>query len=126
MGSAMLRKAFVVVAVLLFLGSPAMAIKLTVARACAANVAKLCKDVQPGGGRIRGCVESHFDELSGVCQRVVMKAAAIGKACVADARKFCAGVKPGGGRIEACMKSHAGDLSDSCKGALARAVAGGN
>jgi hypothetical protein len=122
----MLRKAFVVVVVLLFLGSPAMAIKLTVARACAANVATLCKGVQPGAGRIRSCIESHFGDLSGVCQTVVMKAAAIGKACVADVRKFCASVKPGGGRIEACMKSHAGDLTDSCKGALTRAVAGRN
>ena len=122
----MLRKVIITSAALLLLGAPAMAQKLAVARACAANISTLCKDVQPGGGRIRGCIKSHFGELSGTCQAVVMKAAATGKACIADVKKLCAGVKPGGGRIEACMMGHAAGLSNACKDALMRAVAGKN
>jgi hypothetical protein len=101
-----------------------MAQKLAIARACAANISSLCNNVQPGGGRIRSCIKAHFGELSGICQAVVVKAAAIGKACAADVRKLCAGVKPGGGRIEACMKSRVADISDPCKNALTRAAAG--
>jgi hypothetical protein len=120
----MFRKLCVIAAALLLLASPAMAQKVAIARACAANISTLCKDVQPGGGRIRGCIKAHFGELSGICRAVVSKAAAIGKACVADVRKLCAGVKPGGGRIEACMKSRMAKISDPCKNALTRAAAG--
>jgi hypothetical protein len=120
----MMKIPLVMSVALLLIGPPAMAQKLTVARACAANISALCKDVQPGGGRIKGCIKSHFGELSGICQTVVVKAAAIGRACVTDVKKLCPGIKPGGGRIEACMKGHVADISDACKDALSRAVAG--
>jgi hypothetical protein len=122
----MLKKALIISAALLLLGAPAMAQKLAVARACAANISTLCKDVQPGGGRMRACIKSHFGELSGTCQAFVMKGAATGKACIADVKKLCAGVKPGGGRIETCMREHVAGISDGCKDALMRAIAGKN
>jgi hypothetical protein len=37
-------------------------------RACRADVQKLCKEVQPGGGRIAACMKQHEQELSPGCR----------------------------------------------------------
>jgi hypothetical protein len=84
----------------------------------------LCAGIQPGDGRIKACIKSHFSDVSAPCQAVLVKAAAISKACSADVKKVCADVKPGGGRIEACMKTHLSEVSDPCKDAVTQAAAG--
>jgi hypothetical protein len=93
-------------------------------KACGGDVKSLCAGIQPGDGRVKACIKSHFGDVSGPCQAVLVKAAAISKACSADVKKVCADVKPGGGRIEACMKSHLSEVSDSCKDAVSQATAG--
>ncbi len=69
---------------------------------CAADAKKLCKDVQPGGGRIAQCMKQHETELSQACkdQMQTMKAEMEKnqQACKGDAEKLCKGVEPGGGR----------------------------
>jgi hypothetical protein len=47
-----------------------------VREACAADVKKLCADVQPGGGRIRACIAAHRDELSEGCRDALQQARA--------------------------------------------------
>jgi hypothetical protein len=93
-------------------------------KACGGDVKSLCAGVQPGDGRVKACIKSHFSDVSAPCQAVLVKAAAISKACSADVKKICADVKPGGGRIEACMKSHLSEVSDPCKDAVSQATAG--
>jgi hypothetical protein len=93
-------------------------------KACGGDVKSLCAGVQPGDGRVKACIKSHFGDVSAPCQAVLVKAAAISKACSADVKKVCADVKPGGGRIEACMKSHLSEVSDPCKDAVSQATAG--
>lgn len=111
-------------ALIVMTGTSAALAQSGVARACAADVKAQCAGVQPGEGRIKACIKSHFTDLSQPCQAVLLKAAAIGKACAADIKQDCAGIKPGAGRIEACMKSHLDDVSEPCKEAISQAAAG--
>ena len=42
--------------------------------ACKADVEKFCKDIKPGGGRIRACIKSNKDRLSQECKDEIAKA----------------------------------------------------
>ncbi|MBF0558295.1 MAG: cysteine rich repeat-containing protein [Nitrospirae bacterium] len=91
-------------------------------RLCADDIAKFCKGIQPGGGRIAACLKEHQNDLSASCKGKMaearQKGAEMNKACHDDAAKFCKDVKPGGGRIVQCLKQHSSDLSIPCKEAL--------
>ncbi len=43
-------------------------------RPCMADAARLCPDVEPGGGAQMACLKSHKEELSPACKRRVMQA----------------------------------------------------
>jgi hypothetical protein len=49
---------------------------MVIARACAADVDRLCPGVPPGEGRIRACMKAHVTELSAPCFDAVMGAVA--------------------------------------------------
>ena len=49
------------------------------AKACLADVKKLCADIEPGGGRVAGCFKQHLNELSEPCQNWVAEATAAAK-----------------------------------------------
>jgi hypothetical protein len=42
-----------------------------VREACRPDVERLCKDVKPGGGRIRDCLKTHQSELSDPCKAAI-------------------------------------------------------
>ena len=42
-------------------------------RPCMADAARLCKDVEPGGGAQIACLKAHKSELSPACKKNVMK-----------------------------------------------------
>jgi hypothetical protein len=42
--------------------------------ACADDIAKFCKEVQPGGGRVAKCLKDHEKELSPSCKETVAAA----------------------------------------------------
>ena len=86
---------------------------------CAEEIAKFCKDVKPGGGRILGCLNEHEKELSASCReklgeskKRLMEAQ---QACTGDMEKFCKDVQPGGGRILKCLREHTQELSPACR-----------
>ena len=87
--------------------------------ACRADVEKLCKGVQPGGGRIAMCMKQHESELSPGCREAIAGAKKqieeFAEACKPDAEKFCKGVQPGQGRIANCLSEHKGELSAACR-----------
>ena len=86
---------------------------------CADDIAKFCKDVQPGHGRIVKCMKEHENELSPGCKAHVAemkkKVGEAREACADDVSRFCSGVQPGGGRIMHCLKEHENDLTPPCK-----------
>lgn len=84
------------------------------ADACRDDAQKLCKDTEPGQGRVMRCLVENRDQLSPACREKIDSA---GKRhpCMDDAAKLCAGVQPGGGRLRECLKSHESELSAECK-----------
>ncbi len=85
-------------------------------KACKADLDKLCPGVEPGHGRLLGCLEGKTDQLSPACKDdVSKKLTAFYKACKPDADKFCATVERGEGRVMQCLKDNESSLSKSCK-----------
>ncbi|RME22880.1 MAG: hypothetical protein D6806_12255 [Deltaproteobacteria bacterium] len=88
--------------------------------ACRDDIARFCKGVPPGKGRIVTCLWSNRDRLSADCKaqtkRRFRKLLGVSVACHADYKKFCADVVPGGGRIAACLARHSAELTNPvCK-----------
>jgi len=120
----MRKNIFVIAAIVLVSATSAMAQQRGVVRDCAADVRAACGGVQPGDGRIRGCLNSHLKDLTPPCQAILVRAARVGKACRGELKTICADVKPGDRRIEACIQSHLTDFSAPCKDVMVRAAAG--
>jgi hypothetical protein len=92
------------------------------AKACAADVKTLCGGVEPGQGRIAGCIKERFKDVAGPCQNALATAAAGARACAADIKQNCADARR---RIErvACIRSALADLGEACRSLLARVAA---
>jgi len=86
---------------------------------CAEEIAKYCKEMKPGGGRILNCLDEHQKELSDSCRRKLeesrKKLIEAQQACTGDMEKFCKDVQPGGGRILRCLREHTQELSPACR-----------
>jgi hypothetical protein len=91
--------------------------------ACKADVEKLCKDVQPGEGKILGCLKEHQADLSPGCTAQLKAVKAASEACKPDAEKFCLDTPAGKGGIASCLKKHSDELSPDCKAAISKAKA---
>jgi hypothetical protein len=91
---------------------------------CADDIAKFCKDVKPGGGRIANCLKEHEKDLSPACtkrnEEMKMEAKAMHKACADDMDKYCKDVQPGKGNIMRCLMGHKDELSSACRGELGK------
>jgi hypothetical protein len=85
---------------------------------CAEEIAKYCRGVKPGGGRILGCLNEHQKDLSASCSRKLEESKKrlmeAQQACTGDMEKFCKDVQPGEGRILNCLRGHAQELSPAC------------
>jgi len=115
-------KKIVIVAAAMMLCVPAASAQ-SARGACAADIKKHCSDVEPGGGRIVGCIKDHMKDFSEPCQTRLGRVAATAKACSADVKEHCKDTRRGLGRIARCLKSALADLSDACKDGIAQAVA---
>jgi hypothetical protein len=95
--------------------------------ACKADAEKLCKDVQPGEGKLLECLKAHQTEVSSACKHnlaaVKQAAKQVSAACQPDIEQFCMNTPVGKGGIAKCLKQHSGELSADCKGAVSKAKA---
>ena len=93
--------------------------------ACRTDIAKLCKGIYPGGGRIAMCLKQHESELSPGCRESIAatgeKIKEFAEACKPDVEKQCKGVQPGQGRIARCLVEHKDRLSAGCREKIAEA-----
>ncbi len=87
--------------------------------ACADDVSKFCKDVQPGQGRFIKCMKEHENELSAECKAQLAGASAkrqeAREACKEDIVRLCSNVAPEKGGIIRCLREHENELSPPCK-----------
>jgi hypothetical protein len=65
--------------VLLITSAAAAQETMTIARACAGDIDRLCAGVPPGGGGIKECIKAHITELSAPCFDALLKAIAAEK-----------------------------------------------
>lgn len=99
---------------------------------CTAEVARFCKDVARGEGRLRTCLLAHAKELAPAC-RARLEAPPAGEAkagppigppamrdCEPDLRAHCAKIERGAGRLRGCLDSYADKLTPRCKAWLAK------
>ncbi len=89
--------------------------------ACAADIKKVCANIEPGNLRIATCVKEHVADLSDVCKARLAAVAAAGKTCRADVEKQCSTERR---RIQkvACIRGAITNFSDDCKAAIAAVV----
>lgn len=108
--------AVVILGMVLVNGAPANA---QTKNPCADDVAKYCKDVTPGGGRLVRCLKQHESELSSECkasqETARVRAKEAHEACADDVQKLCKDVKPGEGRVIRCLKDNSKSLSPECR-----------
>jgi OOP family OmpA-OmpF porin len=99
---------------------------------CGADIAKNCKGVPLGGGRIQQCLMQKQAGISARCQGAVNelrvwlqnRAAArrsVLQACDTDIRRLCAGVQAGDGNLLECFYKAKRNVSPSCQRAVADA-----
>jgi len=96
-------------------------------RACRSDAEQFCAAVEPGGGRVFGCLAQHQLELSTSCQAEVTRIAearervnAVRKACTADVERLCKGVAPQAGPLLECLQANQERLSGDCNAANLR------
>jgi len=109
---------FVLVLVLLCVSAGGRAYAAEEELPCAEEIAKYCKGVKPGGGRILNCLDDHQKDLSVSCKQKLEESKKrlmeAQQACTGDMEKFCKDVQPGGGRILKCLREHSQELSSAC------------
>src|SRR5262249_18539186 len=97
---------------------------------CRADIQKLCKNVNLGGGRMLQCLESKGASptcgasITAVQVLVAKRAEAralIPRVCEADIRRVCAGVQAGDGNLMECFYKAKRNISPQCQQAVADA-----
>jgi hypothetical protein len=96
-------------------------------RSCRMDVDRFCPGVDPGGGRVLGCLRQHQPELSPPCQGEMNRiaeardrVATLRSACRADAETLCRNVPQLAGPLLECLQANEAKLSPDCNAADVR------
>lgn len=96
-------------------------------RSCRRDVDLFCPGVDPGGGRVLGCLHQHQLELSPPCQGEIVRIydardriSTLRSACQADVARLCRDVTPQAGPLLECLQTYEGSLSPECNPAEVR------
>jgi hypothetical protein len=98
--------------------------------ACRADMEQFCPAIEPGGGRMLGCLSRHQLEISRPCESEVVRIGeardrleAFRSACVADLRSLCADVPQQAGPMLECVEENRERVSKECSATDFRLVA---
>src|SRR5947209_4445730 len=86
---------------------------------CITDAERLCKDVEPGCGRVVACLNKHDAQLSKECKENRKafrdRKEHLIKICEEDAYQFCGGVHPAPNAIARCLAQNSPKLSPDCR-----------
>jgi hypothetical protein len=89
---------------------------------CEGDVARLCKGVAPGGGRIVTCLRNNESQLSQACQGKFnewrLARMELQSACSREIGSLCGTVPAGAGRVWTCLRAHEQELGSDCRSAV--------
>jgi hypothetical protein len=93
---------------------------------CAQDIQTLCPGIQPGGGKLAGCLKANADQLSRGCKIHMLKIArqvqSVGQACEDDVTSLCASAGEKKMEVMQCLQSNEAKLTPDCKSSLAGAM----
>jgi hypothetical protein len=97
--------------------------------ACRTDVDRYCPAVEPGSGRVLGCLAQHQVEISTACQGQLQRltdardrVSALKAACTSDVERLCADVSPRIGPLLECLEANEERLSAACNAGDVRAA----
>jgi len=86
---------------------------------CEKDIAKFCKNIEPGEGRILQCLRLFEEELTPPCKehlaQIEKAVEEVQSACADDYALFCSSLLPGQGRIAECLEKNQEILTPKCK-----------
>jgi hypothetical protein len=89
---------------------------------CEGDIAKFCKNVERGEGRILRCLTLSEDKLTPACgkqlARIKKAVEEVQNACADDYAIFCSSLLPGQGRIAECLEKNQQIITPKCKAIL--------
>lgn len=100
------------------------------ATSCRNDIAKFCKQVNLGGGRIQQCLgqqpvsaacKTNVAALQAMLQKRAAARAAVPRVCDADIRRMCTGVQAGDGNLMECFYKAKQRISPQCQQTVADA-----
>jgi outer membrane protein OmpA-like peptidoglycan-associated protein len=99
---------------------------------CGADIDKLCKNENLGGGAVQRCLEINQAAVSPQCKASIVQLttllrirsaarASVARICDADRQRLCAGIEPGDGNLMECFEKTKRNVSAKCRQAVADA-----
>jgi len=89
---------------------------------CKKDIARFCKDIEPGDGKILRCLTLSEKNLTPPCKKNLSQidkaVEEVQNACADDYAIFCSSVLPGQGRIAGCLEKNEKILTPKCKAVL--------
>ena len=114
-----MKKIHVLILMLLSLSIMVAADAYAKGNPCEKDIAKFCKEIEPGEGRILKCLELSEKDLTPLCKKQLAQiekaVEEVQNACADDYAIFCSSLLPGQGRIAACLEKNQEILTPNCK-----------
>jgi hypothetical protein len=86
---------------------------------CEQDVARYCKSIVPGAGRVGKCLNENKLKVSGDCERYALalreQRKKLKTECYGDILANCKDILPGQGRVLSCLQSHKENISRACQ-----------